>query len=139
ELLRTKTYEAIATATGEAIHWVGNKAAPIPGSVSRVREDIKYLLALFASLDESGLENETLREAVRTIRQEAQSQGLDLDSILQEMSAMKPNRLQALLSVESLMEDLMIAENSANTILEIKEGLIGPARQRSDTSISLKE
>ncbi len=40
ELLRTKTFEAIATATGEAIHWVGNKAAPIPGSVKRVREDL---------------------------------------------------------------------------------------------------
>jgi len=35
ELLRTKTFEAIATATGEAIHWVGNKAAPIPGSADR--------------------------------------------------------------------------------------------------------
>lgn len=139
ELLRTKTYEAIATATGEAIHWVGNKAAPIPGSVSRVREDIKYLIALLASMDESGLENESLREAVRKVREEAQSQGLDLKSILEEMSAMKPNRLQSLLSVESLMEDLEIAENSANTILEIKEGLIGPARQRNNTSVSLEE
>ncbi|HCR70114.1 MAG TPA: hypothetical protein DIW23_01615 [Anaerolineae bacterium] len=139
ELLRTKTYEAIATATGEAIHWVGNKAAPIPGSVGRVREDIKYLITLLASMDESGLENESLREAVRNVREEAQNQGLDLKSILDEMSAMKPNRLQSLLSVESLMEDLTIAENSANTILEIKEGLIGPARQRSDASISLEE
>jgi len=40
ELVRTKTFEAIATATGEAIHWVGNKAAPIPGSVKRVLEDL---------------------------------------------------------------------------------------------------
>jgi signal transduction histidine kinase len=118
---------------------VGNKAAPIPGSVSRVREDIKYLIALLASMDESGLENESLREAVRNVREEAQNQGLDLKSILEEMSTMKPNRLQSLLSIESLMEDLSIAENSANTILEIKEGLIGPARQRSDVSISLKE
>ncbi|NJN44918.1 MAG: GAF domain-containing protein, partial [Anaerolineae bacterium] len=37
ELLRTKTFEAIATATGEAIHWVGNKATPIPASAGRVR------------------------------------------------------------------------------------------------------
>ena len=139
ELLRTKTYEAIATATGEAIHWVGNKAAPIPGSVNRVREDIKYILALLASMDESGLENASMREAVQTVREEAQSQGLDLKSILGEMSAMKPNRLQALISVASLMEDLEIAENSANTILEIKEGLIGPARQRNAASVSLKE
>jgi signal transduction histidine kinase len=52
---------------------------------------------------------------------------------------MKANRLSALVSVESLMEDLNIAENSAVTILDIKEGLIGPARQRNDTAVSLKE
>jgi signal transduction histidine kinase len=55
------------------------------------------------------------------------------------MSAMKKNRLQALVSVESLMEDLDIAENSAVTILSIKEGLIGPARQRNDSAVSLSE
>lgn len=139
ELLRTKTYEAIATATGEAIHWVGNKAAPIPGSVSRVREDVRYLTALLSQLDESALDNVSLQAAVRTVKEEAEALGIDLKQILAEMSAMKPNRLQALVSVESLMEDLDIAENSANTILEIKEGLIGPARQRNDETISLKE
>jgi signal transduction histidine kinase len=139
ELLRTKTFEAIATATGEAIHWVGNKAAPIPGSVSRVREDVQYLLALAAQVDESALDNAALQAAVQTVREEAQASGLDLKKILEEMSAMKPNRLQALVSVESLMEDLDIAENSAKTILDIKEGLIGPARQRSDAPVSLSE
>ena len=139
ELLRTKTFEAIATATGEAIHWVGNKAAPIPGSVKRVREDINYLLALIGQLDESAWENESLRAAVETVKEEAEMVGIDLKAILNEMSAMKPNRLRALASVESLMEDLDIAENSANTILTIKEGLIGPARQRNDAIVSLSE
>ena len=139
ELLRTKTYEAIATATGEAIHWVGNKAAPIPGSVRRVREDLRYLLALIWQMDESAWKNEALRGAVETVRTEAEMVGLDLKSVLDEMSVMKPNRLQALVSIESLMEDLDIAENSAATILEIKEGLIGPARQRNDTAVSLRE
>ena len=139
ELLRTKTYEAIATATGEAIHWVGNKAAPIPGSVRRVREDVQYLLALAAQVKDSELDNASLAAAVQTVREEAQASGLDLEKVLAEMSAMKPNRLQALVSVESLMEDLDIAENSAKTILDIKEGLIGPARQRSDTPVSLRE
>lgn len=139
EILRTKTYEAIATATGEAIHWVGNKAAPIPGSVQRVREDVRYLLALAAGADASALENESVRAAVQTVREEAEALGIDLKSVLDEMSAMKPNRLQALVSVESLMEDLDIAETSANTILEIKEGLIGPARQRKLENVSLSE
>ena len=139
ELLRTKTFEAIATATGEAIHWVGNKAAPIPGSVKRVREDVVNLLALASQMDVSAVRNESLREAVETIREQAKAKGIDLKQVLAEMSAMKPNRLQALVSVESLFEDLDIVENSAVTILNIKEGLIGPARQRQDVSISLRE
>ncbi|MBC7876362.1 MAG: response regulator [Anaerolineales bacterium] len=139
ELLRTKTFEAIATATGEAIHWVGNKAAPIPGSVKRVREDIVYLLALIGQINPSQLKNESLSAAVQTVREEAEAKGIDLKQVLAEMSAMKPNRLQALVSVESLMEDLEIAETSAETILSIKEGLIGPARQRNDEVVSLAE
>jgi len=139
ELLRTKTYEAIATATGEAIHWVGNKAAPIPGSIKRVREDMRYLLALIGQLDESALENDSVRAAVETVKEEAELVGIDLKAVLEEMSAMKSNRLNALVSVESLMEDLDIAENSAVTILDIKEGLIGPARQRNDAAVSLKD
>jgi signal transduction histidine kinase/DNA-binding NarL/FixJ family response regulator len=139
ELVRTKTFEAIATATGEAIHWVGNKAAPIPGSVKRVREDLTYILALAAQLTKEEAKDETLAAAVETIREEAEAKGIDLKKTLAEMSAMKKNRLQALVSVESLLEDLDIAENSAVTILSIKEGLIGPARKRNDASVSLRE
>jgi len=139
ELLRTKTFEAIATATGEAIHWVGNKAAPIPGSIKRVREDLNYLLALIGQLDESVWENASLRAAVETVKEEAEMAGLNLKAILEEMSTMKPNRLSALVSVDSLIEDLDIAENSAKIILDIKEGLIGPARQRHDAAVSLRE
>lgn len=139
ELLRTKTFEAIATATGEAIHWVGNKAAPIPGSIKRVREDMVYLLALAAQSDFSDAKNESLSAAVQTVRDEADALDIDLKKALAEMSAMKKNRLQALISVESLMEDLDIAEKSAETILSIKEGLIGPARQRNDAEVSLSE
>ncbi|HRQ23400.1 MAG TPA: response regulator, partial [Anaerolineales bacterium] len=76
EILRTKTYEAIATATGEAIHWVGNKAAPIPGSIQRVREDMRYLLALAAGADLSAVDHESVRAAVQTVREEAQALGI---------------------------------------------------------------
>jgi signal transduction histidine kinase len=139
EIVRTKTFEAIATATGEAIHWVGNKAAPIPGSVKRVREDLMYILALAAQVSESDAKNESLSVAIQTVRDEARAKGIDLKQILAEMIAMKPNRLRALVSVDSLVEDLDIAESSAQTILSIKEGLIGPARQRNDMPVSLRE
>ena len=39
ELVRTKTFEAIATATGEAIHWIGNKTLPISLTIARLREE----------------------------------------------------------------------------------------------------
>ena len=139
EIVRTKTFEAIATATGEAIHWVGNKAAPIPGSIHRVRDDLVYLIALAAQLNVADEENESLMMAVQTVREEAEANGIDLKKVLAEMSAMQPNRLQVLVSVESLMEDLDIAENSAVTILSIKEDLIGPARQRTNSAVSLSE
>lgn len=40
ELLRTKVFEALTTATTEAIHWIGNKTLPISMTVARLREEI---------------------------------------------------------------------------------------------------
>ena len=139
ELVRTKTFEAIATATGEAIHWVGNKAAPIPGSVGRVREDVAYLLALMAQMKTAGVDHASITETAQSVLDEAQAQGVDVARLAAEMSTLEPRRLSALLSVESLLEDLQIIESSAVTILNIKEDLIGPARQRTPESVSLKE
>jgi len=139
ELVRTKTFEAIATATGEAIHWVGNKAAPIPGSVERVREDITHLLAVLWRIKESGADFGPFNGSLQSVMDEAAEAGLDLAKLAAELSAYSPKRLSALLSVESLLEDLKIIENSAVTILNIKEDLIGPARQRNAEQVSLAE
>ncbi len=81
ELVRTKTFEAIATATTEAIHWIGNKALPITVSVQRLREDL-----------------ESLTEAAPDV-------------------------------VDSMREDLSLIEDSARLIVQVKEHLIGPARE----------
>ncbi len=43
ELVRTKTFEALATSTLEAIHWIGNKALPISVSVKRVLDEMDEL------------------------------------------------------------------------------------------------
>ncbi len=82
EIVRTKTYEAIAAATLEAIHWIGNKALPITASVQRLRDD------------------------------------------MMDLSDADP------LCVESMREDLDIIEQSACLIVDVKEHLIGPARER---------
>lgn len=81
EILRTKTYEALATATIEAIHWIGNKALPITASVKRLQEDLK------------------------------------------DLSDVDP------LCIESMREDLEIIGQSAQLIVDVKEHLIGPARE----------
>ncbi|HNT73894.1 MAG TPA: GAF domain-containing protein [Anaerolineae bacterium] len=60
ELVRTKTYEAVATATTEAIHWIGNKALPITVSVQRLRDDLSDLSDVAPEVIESLLEDLTL-------------------------------------------------------------------------------
>jgi GAF domain-containing protein/CheY-like chemotaxis protein len=40
EILRNKVFEALTTASTEAIHWIGNKALPISLTVARLREEI---------------------------------------------------------------------------------------------------
>ena len=50
ELVQTKTFEAIASSTIEAIHWIGNKALPILGSVDRLRDDLQELSQVDADL-----------------------------------------------------------------------------------------
>ena len=53
ELVRTKTFEAIASATIEAIHWIGNKALPISASVNLLQNDLERLSEADADLVES--------------------------------------------------------------------------------------
>ncbi len=40
ELLRSKVFEALTTATTEAIHWIGNKTLPISLTIARLKEEI---------------------------------------------------------------------------------------------------
>lgn len=142
EILRSKTFEAIATATGEAIHWVGNKAAPVPGSVRRVREDLLNLLAAFQAVltatKESAEENPLFGVAENAF-EEAELAGVDLNALAENLQKKSPKQLMAQVSLESMLEDLQIIENSAQTILSIKEDLIGPARQRNPKVFSLTE
>jgi signal transduction histidine kinase len=141
EIIRSKTFEAIATATGEAIHWVGNKAAPVPASVQRVREDLLNIMAVFkAHLDAN--EPETKKRFLSVIENvftQAQDAGIDLSALMEKLSDLPDNRLSNLIGLESILEDLQIIENSAKTILNIKEDLLGPARQRNPVPFSLAD
>ncbi|MBN2387517.1 MAG: GAF domain-containing protein [Anaerolineales bacterium] len=141
ELLRSKTYEAIATATGEAIHWVGNKAAPVPGAAQRVRADLLNLVAALHQVilaTPAGGPN-PLQEVAENVFAEADQAGIDLAERAAFLLEMPAKQRAALISLESILEDLQIIEGSADTILNIKEDLIGPARQRKPIAFSLTD
>lgn len=132
-LVRSKTYEAIALATGEAIHWVGNKAAPIPGSIARIKEDLaRYIVAANALLEIAPAEAQTHRYAalLRAAAEQLAAQGFELEALRAALDRLSPRQLQRALTVDSIFEDLAIIEGSGQAILNIKEDLIGPARQR---------
>jgi signal transduction histidine kinase/CheY-like chemotaxis protein len=130
EILRNKTLQAIATATGEAIHWVGNKAAPIPASAGRVRDDLLEMAALFRALLSSA-DEKTRAHLGWAAAQE----------VFATLEAVRPDKQlpgsPLPLGLESILEDLDIIEQSAQTILDIKEDLIGPARLKQETEIDL--
>ncbi len=132
ELLRNKTFQAIATATGEAIHWVGNKAAPIPSSAQRVRDDVLEMAALFKTL--LALPDEKRRTHPGWLAAQDVFATLEVKSPAFALPA-----TPLTLGLESTLEDLDIIEQSAKTILNIKEDLIGPARLRTETEIDLTE
>lgn len=68
ELLRTKTFEALATATLEAIHWIGNKALPVSSGVARLRTDLAALASADPARVASMQEDLTMiEESVRLI------------------------------------------------------------------------
>ncbi|GAB4501773.1 MAG: hypothetical protein Fur0035_13170 [Anaerolineales bacterium] len=129
EILRNKTFQAIATATGEAIHWVGNKAAPIPASAARVRQDLLEMAQLFQVLLE---EKDKISHRYWPAAQE-------IFSTLKNLPAAAPPENPLPLGLESTLEDLAVIEQSATTILNIKEDLIGPARLRRESEIDLAQ
>jgi signal transduction histidine kinase/DNA-binding response OmpR family regulator len=138
ELMQARTFEAIATATGEAIHWVGNKAAPIPGSVARITEDfVRYMALANAMVAElpPDLHEHKYARLLADAAEEIASRGSFLEDVLAELADHPLKRLRKMLSVESIFEDLEIIEGSARAILNIKEDLIGPARKRRKREI----
>lgn len=141
-LLRSKTYEAIALATGEAIHWVGNKAAPIPGSVARIREDLaRYLTAAHAllALMPPDLQEHKYATLLREAAAQLAAHDFDVEALHSALETLAPRQLRRELTVDSMLEDLAIIEGSARAILNLKEDLIGPARQRRVQTFSLPE
>lgn len=142
ELVRQKTFEAIATATGEAIHWVGNKAAPILPSAERVQADLLNLAAMLQTLLKLPAEERSQHffwPVVQEALESAQARGHNLQERSQYLATLPSHQLMVMGSLESILEDLEIIHKSADTILNIKEDLIGPVRLAHPTALYLPE
>jgi GAF domain-containing protein len=87
EILQQKTFEALATSTTQAIHWIGNKALPITTTARRIKGDIDAKL----------------------------------------------------FDLESLKEDVDLIIEAADTIVEVKEKLIGQAREHAPRPLNLPD
>ena len=61
DLLRTKVFEALTTASTEAIHWIGNKALPISMTITRLQEET----------DEGKVDIDSLREDLEMMAESA--------------------------------------------------------------------
>jgi signal transduction histidine kinase len=145
ELVRAKTYEAIATATGDAIHWIGNKAEPIGESAERVRQDLQLLICIVAQIlpqgqpatahDESLREADPLSQPVMELIQKEASAIQRSDPVIvaeaEQIMALPLSRLEKRLSLNSMLDDLDIIEDAARLIMKVKEELIGPAREQA--------
>ncbi len=142
ELVRSKTFEMIATATAEAIHWVGNKAAPLPGSVVRITEDLtRYIVIAHGLLADAppALREHKFAQMLEQAAEDLAAPGIDLSQIRAELERQPLKQLRRVLSIESIFEDLSIIQAGAKAILNIKEDLVGPARKRNAVLIHLSE
>jgi len=61
EILRNRVFEALTTASTEAIHWIGNKTLPISLTIARLREEIA----------DGSMEVESLKEDLDMIAESA--------------------------------------------------------------------
>ncbi|MEM7347924.1 MAG: ATP-binding protein, partial [Chloroflexota bacterium] len=139
QLLQAKTFAAIATATGDAIHWIGNKAEPIDGSINRVREDIELIICSIGNLlkNESAVSQTALSQLIISESDAMQTKNPKISQAVEKLNSLSPEKLENRLSSTSIMEDLQIVKDAGRFIMKIKEELIGPAREQAPRPIML--
>ncbi len=133
ELVRTKTFEAIATSTGEAIHWIGNKALPIVTSAERLQGDMaQFAVAAGMVVDQLSpkRQEQTLARLVRNFAKKLSRLSSGAHKSVDKLLDMPYSKARYLLDAESVSEDLALIDESAQLIIAVKEGLIGPTREQ---------
>jgi len=134
DLVKAKTFEAIATATGDAVHWIGNKAEPIPDALERIRLDIQTIIYMAADLLQAASPEIGQHPLTQLLQQEAQAIPInypDIRHISTDLAQLPARQLAQRLSLASMLEDMDIIRTATNLIMKVKEELIGPAREQA--------
>jgi signal transduction histidine kinase len=132
ELVQAKTFQAIAAATGDAIHWIGNKSEPIGASVGRVREDVDLLvLAVAGLLTEAQVEASPVAQLIQKEAALLLEAEPGLQAVVDNLNTLPLKKLEKRLSLRSIQDDLGIIDDAARLIIKVKEDLIGPAREQA--------
>jgi signal transduction histidine kinase/CheY-like chemotaxis protein len=143
ELLRVKTFETLANATIEAIHWIGNKASPVPACVGRVREDmlrLVYAVNLLIDQESEESQKQVLARLFREFEAPFRSAlSADVRQEIFDLQEMPLEKARRVLSMDSIFEDLAFIGQSAKLILDVRESLIGPAREQKPRPVMLQD
>lgn len=133
ELLRTKTFEVIATATGDAIHWIGNKAEPIGDAIKRIRDDLQLLTSVSAEMTRQNQEfiNHPVAQLLQKAAASIQRSHPEMIGEVTKLMTLPTDKIERRLSLASIFEDLEIIEEAGRLIMKVKEDLIGPAREQA--------
>ncbi len=100
EILRNKVFEALTTASTEAIHWIGNKTLPISLTVARLREEIA----------EGKVDLESLREDLDMISESTLQIIQVKEQLIGAVREMKPRPVLFADALQSAMRQRDISE-----------------------------
>jgi GAF domain-containing protein len=106
EILRNKVFEALTTASTEAIHWIGNKTLPISLTIARLREEIA----------EGKVDIESLKEDLDMISESAAQIIQVKEQLIGAVREMKPR----LVLLADVLHAAMLQHNISEKLVKIK-------------------
>jgi signal transduction histidine kinase len=101
EILRNKVFEALTTASTEAIHWIGNKTLPISLTVSRLQEEIT----------EGQVDLDSLKEDLEMIAESAAQIIQVKEQLIGAVREMKPRPVLFADALQTAIRQRDLAEN----------------------------
>ena len=108
EILRNKVFEALTSASTEAIHWIGNKTLPISLTVARLREEIA----------DGNVDVESLKEDLDMISESATQIIQVKEQLIGAVREMKPRPVLVADVLRTAAYQRNISENALNVNID---------------------